>query len=201
VFAPRGAQARACRGSEVIPMRSKLLLLLPLFALACKGGDPAAAHSKAAPIAAAQGLDVDGTFHVGAQDRCPICGMTPAKRPTFAGAIELKDGRTFYTCGPGCLLRSHLHPEAFLGVDASAVKRVVAQDYLNGKPIDAAQAVWVAGSDVVGPMGPAMVPLASAEDEAAFRARHGGKATFRLRELDDAKWESLTGRKALPEPK
>jgi nitrous oxide reductase accessory protein NosL len=155
----------------------------------------------AAPVAAASGLEADGTLHVGPEDRCPVCAMRPAKNPRFAGAIELLDGRTFYTCGPGCLLRSHLHPEAYLGVGRAAVKRLVVQDYLNGRPTDAAKARWVAGSDVVGPMGPAIVPLANDTDETSFRERHGGKVTFGLAELDDAKWEALTGRKALPGPR
>ena len=189
------------------------LLTLALVALGCKGEGratpppaasatpTAAASARAAPLAAAHGLDADGTLHVGPDDRCPVCAMSPAKNARFAGAIELQDGRTFYTCGPGCLLRSHLHPEAFLGVERAAVKRLVVQDYLNGRPTDAAKARWVAGSDVVGPMGPAMVPLANGEDEASFRERHGGQVTFGLAELDDAKWEALTGRKALPGPR
>jgi nitrous oxide reductase accessory protein NosL len=75
---------------------------------------------------------------------------------------------------------------------------VIVQEYLQGKPIEAATATWVQGSDVVGPMGPAFVPLATAEDLATFRQRHGGKHVFRLSDLDDARFEALTGRKPLP---
>jgi copper chaperone NosL len=150
------------------------------------------------PLAAQQGPDPEGHPRITPTDRCPVCGMYPAKSQRFAGAIELNDGRAFYTCGPGCLLKMHLHPEVFLKVDRSAIRRAIVQEYLQGKPIEAADATWVQGSDVIGPMGPAFVPLATAADLATFRERHGGKNVFRLSELDDARFEALTGRKVLP---
>ena len=55
----------------------------------------------------------------------------------------------------------------------------------------------MAGSDVLGPMGPALVPLKNGDDVAAFRKRHGGKAVFRMKELDDERWEEITGKKAV----
>ena len=39
-------------------------------------------------------------------------------------AIELDDGRTFYCCGPGCMLRSWLHPEVYLGTGEATVVNV-----------------------------------------------------------------------------
>jgi copper chaperone NosL len=122
-----------------------------------------------------------------------------AAHPKFAAAIELTDGRTFYFCGTGCLIRTWLHPEVFLGVSRELIKQPVAQDYFTGTPCDARQVLWVAGSDIMGPMGPALVPLKNPADLAVFKRRHGGKHTFRLPELDDATWQSITGRKALPE--
>ena len=103
---------------------------------------------------------------------------------------------TYYFCGTGCMLRTWLHPEAFLGADKSQLRRGVARDYFTGKPLDAGEAIWVAGSDIVGPMGPAIVPLADEASVAKFKQRHGGKATFKLSDLDDAMWEKLTGKKA-----
>jgi len=55
---------------------------------------------------------------------------------------------------------------------------------------------WVAGSDVIGPMGPAMVPVKGESALEAFKRRHGGTAVFLLEELDPDKWFAITGRKA-----
>ena len=109
----------------------------------------------AGPLApAATALDTDGTMHIGPDDRCPVCAMRPARYPKSACAIQLTDGRTFYFCETGCMLRSWLHPDVHLGVAKSALRRVVAREYFSGAHIDGQAALWVAGSDVIGPMGP-----------------------------------------------
>jgi nitrous oxide reductase accessory protein NosL len=145
-------------------------------------------------------LDEDQRMRISPEDRCPLCAMKVIQYPRFSCAIQLTDGRTFYFCGTGCMIRSWLHPEHFLGVPADALRRAVAREYFSGEQLDAHGLIWVAGSDVVGPMGPAVVPL---RDEPrlleAFRRRHGGSASFRLGELTDARWQALTGRSALPD--
>ena len=162
-----------------------------------KAAAPAqATPEKAGPTPAARGLDAEGHLQISQGDRCPVCGMEVKAHSKFAAGVALSDGRTFYTCGTGCLVRSHLHPERYLNAGKDQLEREVVQEYLGGRQIDALEAVWVAGSDVVGPMGPAVVPLASEDDAKIFRERHGGKATFRLGELTPARWDEITGRKA-----
>ena len=94
------------------------------------------------------------------------------------------------------MLRTWLHPEVFLGVERSKLKRAVVREYFTGAHIDAAQAIWIAGSDVAGPMGPAIVPLADEQAASVFERRHGGKHRFRLAELSDEKWKQMTGKQA-----
>ncbi len=117
----------------------------------------APATSKVTP--AKHGLEMDGTMNISPSDRCPVCAMNVKKHAKFAAAIELENGETHYFCGTGCMIRTWLHPEVFLNVDKKQLKRAVVKDYFTGKPLDAMQAYWVAGSDVIGPMGPALVPL------------------------------------------
>ena len=142
-------------------------------------------------------LDAQGRMHISQADRCPVCAMVVIKHPKFASAIQLTDGTTHYFCGTGCMIRSWMHPEVFLGVEKSALKRPVVQDYFTGAHINGLDAAWVAGSDVAGPMGPALVPLKSPDDAAAFIQRHGGKTIGRLADMDDEKWQQITGKKAL----
>ena len=82
----------------------------------------------------------------------------------------------------------------------TGTRRAVTPEYFGGEYIDALSAIWVAGSDVVGPMGPALVPLRNEADEQTFEARHGGQVTFRLAELDDEKWKAITGKAATMRP-
>ncbi len=158
---------------------------------------PHKASADAAKISSAKLAPAEsGEFRISEEDRCPVCAMVVAKHPKHAAAMVLKDGRAFYFCGNGCLIRTWLHPEIYLNEKKENVSKLWVQDYFSGKPIDAKLAVWVAGSDVVGPMGPALVAL---KDDAAadtFTKRHGGKRRFKLSEMNDELFKTITGKDA-----
>jgi copper chaperone NosL len=177
----------------------RLLFMVALAALALPGckSKTAPATAQAGPTPAKQGLSATGAMQIDAADRCPVCGMAPHKHPKFASAISLKDGTTHYFCGTGCMMRGHLHPEVYLGVEAAQLDKHVTPEYFGGKHIDAFSAWWVAGSDVAGPMGPMLVPLASEADVTTFKGRHGGGQVFQLEALDDALFQTLTGKPAI----
>jgi copper chaperone NosL len=173
------------------------LLLLALGAW--RGPEPSRKDGqKAGPQPALTPMDAAGHLVLDSADRCPVCAMPVAEHAKHASGLQLGDGTTFVFCGNGCGLKAWLHPEVFLGRDPADRKRLVVRDYLTGEPLDAQAATFVAGSDVVGPMGRALVALGDAEALAAFRARHGGSAVFRVDELTDARWLELTGRPILP---
>ncbi len=146
---------------------------------------------------ARQGLSPGGEMQVSEEDRCPVCAMAVSEHPRFSSAIALRGGETFYFCGTGCMIRSWLHPEVYLGRQRDQLERSVVREYFQGKQIDGAKAIFVAGSDVIGPMGPALVPLETEADVRTFKQRHGGKTAFRLAEMDDARWKAITGKNAV----
>jgi nitrous oxide reductase accessory protein NosL len=141
-------------------------------------------------------LGKNGRMRISPADRCPVCGMKVANHRKFASAIQLNDKSTYYFCGTGCMIRSWMHPEIFLGVDRADVRRPVLRDYFTGREVDARDVIWVAGSDIIGPMGPALVPLKDENSLKVFIQRHGGKTTFRLEEMDDTRWYAITGNPA-----
>lgn len=140
-------------------------------------------------------LSPDGTMHISSADRCPVCAMRPARYPQSACAIQLSDGRTFYFCETGCMLRSWLYPDIHLGVGVDRLKRVVVREYFSGAHLDGNAATWVAGSDVIGPMGPMIVPLDGEEHVRVFLRRHGGKTIFRLEEMTEDLWRKVFRRR------
>lgn len=178
--------------------RFLVLTILTVLILAAAGCGGSTNDQRTGPTAAKLGLDAEGRMQPGPDDRCPVCAMTTHDRK-MGSAIELEDGRTFYTCGTGCMLKCWLHPEVYLGAGEIGVKRAVTTEFFTGQHVDATSVVWVAGSDVVGPMGPMIVPLADESAAASFRERHGGTNTFGLDELDDAGWEAMTGKKVIPD--
>ena len=147
------------------------------------------------PHPALKSVDAEGRMQLSNEDRCPVCGMYPAKRPKNAAAMVMKDGRTFYFCGNGCLLRTWRYSDRHLNAPAQSIQRMVVQDYFSGAPLDAEKAWWVAGSDVIGPMGPALVALRTEQDVARFKKRHGGRTVFQLEQMDDALWADLFPKK------
>lgn len=161
----------------------KICAFFAMFSMFCAGvwalaGDPATVEIE---------IDED--------DRCPVCAMRVVLYPTFAAAMDLRNGQKFKFCSNGCMIRSWLRTEAFLGVEKEEIEHIWVQDYFTGRRIDGAEAIWVWGSDVRGPMGPEPVPLASEKDLEAFNRRHGGKVVFDLKELTGEKWEKITERK------
>ncbi len=175
-----------------------LLMKIVLFSLMLGlSRPPAPMSAEVAPGETPLGEALE--LRVGPSDRCPVCAMAVAKHPKFASAIQLKNGATYYFCGTGCMIKSWIHPETFLGVSPDRLSIPVIRDYFSGRPMDARAAVWAAGSDVVGPMGPALVPLASEADLAAFRRRHGATTVFRLEEMDDDLWRRITGKPSRPQ--
>ena len=151
------------------------------------------------PAAARQALAVDGQMILSPSDRCPVCAMFPARHPQTAAAMTLIDGKTFYFCSNGCLFRTWLRPRVYLGQPREAIDRLVTRDYFSGRPIDARSATWVTGSDVIGPMGPAIIALGDAGQLAAFKSRHGGSTVFSFAMVDDTLWKQIS-RRELPAP-
>jgi nitrous oxide reductase accessory protein NosL len=178
--------------SEVIKMRKKTAGTLLLLSLALLFTGPEAARGKG-PIPGLRPLGAGGKMTITKDDRCPVCAMRPADHPKFSSAIGLKNGKTFYFCSTGCMIRSWMHPEAFLGVEKKELMIPVVREYFTGAEIDARDAEWIAGSDIVGPMGPALVPVKGEKAIEAFRRRHGGKIVFKLDEIDDKRWEEISG--------
>ncbi len=127
--------------------------------------------------------------------------MKVVKHKRFASGIALTDGTTYHFCGSGCMLKAWVAPQPILAKPKRALSRAITREYFAGAYIDAKTARWVSGSDVVGAMGPAIVPLKDDADLKTFRQRHGGKVTFRLSELTVASWPKLTGKPALDQGK
>lgn len=172
----------------------RFILLVGIFGFSIFHFSAFADDSKAGPHPGLKPLDEGGAMQISKQDRCPMCAMQVSKYKKFACAVQLVNGNTFYFCSAGCMVHSWIHPEIFLGVTKAKLKRTVVQDYFTGEQVPGGAVFWVAGSDVIGPMGPALVPLKSEPHLDAFKTRHGAKTVFRLSELTDGNWKQLTGK-------
>ncbi len=116
--------------------------------------------------------------------RCIRCGMIVEKHPRWEGRMESADKVESF-CAPKCLLFT------YAGSDTGEGVKLLLKDYYSTKFIDATAAWYVSGSDVMGPMGPDMVPFAKKEDAEAFMKEHKGKALFAWKELTKEKLKEV----------
>ncbi len=170
-----------------------LIIIFLFFTFQSAGAAETGGSSAARPIPAEKGLGADGQMQIQRRDRCPLCAMLPARYPEFSCAIQLKNGKTYYFCSPRCLLRVWSDPKRYLNISPDQLGALVVRHYFTGKQIDGRSALWVGGSDVIGPMGPAIIALDSQKEVAVFKQRHGGKRVFRLNELTAAEWKKILG--------
>jgi copper chaperone NosL len=117
----------------------------------------------------------------GPDDRCAVCGMFVEKYHPWVATIVFADGGQVFFDGPKDLFRFLLDPEKFK-VQDRAISGVFVTDYYRVRFIDAKSAFFVAGSDVMGPMGGELVPLEKRDDAETFALDHGGQEVL---EFDD----------------
>ena len=146
------------------------------------------------PGAGVKPLDENGRMQISPEDRCPVCGMKVHRYPKFAAAIQLRNSAVFYFCSTGCMVRSWMHPEIYLATTPTELKQPVVKEYFTGRQVDGRSIIFVFGSDVIGPMGPALVPIMDENYLKVFKKRHGAKSQFLLNDMDDDKWLEMTGR-------
>lgn len=142
-------------------------------------------------VAAAQALPKPG-----ARDLCPVCGMLVSKYPNWAATVVWKDGRAHHFDGAKDLFKFLIDLPSFApGRGREDMNTIVVTDFYNLAKVDARQAWYVSGSDVLGPMGHELVPLATRADAEEFRKDHKGGRILRFDEVTAKTITQLDGGK------
>lgn len=132
----------------------------------------------------------------GAKDLCPVCGMLVAKYPNWVATVLYKDGHAHHFDGAKDMFKYLAElPKYAPGHRREDIKSIVVTEFYGLTKVDATQAVYVIGSDVLGPMGHELVPLETQADAQDFLREHKGKRVLRfnevkpelLKKLDDEK--------------
>ena len=123
----------------------------------------------------------------GPKDRCAVCGMFVAKYPNWIATIVYTDEDPLYFDGPKDLFRFLVREQK----EGNAEAEIWVTDYYTTKPLRAREAVYIAGSDVFGPMGAELVPLATVVLAESFRTDHGGGEVLAFDDVDEAVLRSL----------
>ncbi len=152
--------------------RRFLAVLTALPLLAGQGG----AHA---------GNRLDRISAPGPRDLCPVCGMVVAKYPNWAATVVWQDGHVHHFDGAKDMFKFLFDlPRYAPGHRREEIAAIAVTDYYELKRIDGREAWYVIGSDVPGPMGHELVPLASRADAEEFMRDHRGR---RILTFEDVK--------------
>jgi nitrous oxide reductase accessory protein NosL len=100
--------------------------------------------------------------------RCAQCGMPTEEFQVWRGKI-VTTAATKHFCSPRCLfINSQAHRIA-------PTDSIFVTDYYEQTLIDGRKAYYVTGSDVIGPMGHDLIPLASQQAAEDFMKEHKGQ--------------------------
>jgi copper chaperone NosL len=118
------------------------------------------------------------------RDKCPVCGMFVAKYPDWTTAVRFRDGSHVYFDGAKDLFK-YLHDLKKYDHTRKPedIRAVLVMDYYRLSWIDARSAWYVLGSDVFGPMGRELIPLAKEADAKEFMKDHKGTRIVRFADV------------------
>jgi len=123
----------------------------------------------------------DSAIDVPEKAKCPVCGMFVAKYPKWAALLE-DNGHKHYFDGVKDMLKFYFAPEEF-GHEKTENPNIKVTDYYTLEALDAKDAFFVLGSDVLGPMGHEFIPFKDEKSAKEFLEDHKGKRILKFEEI------------------
>ncbi len=162
--------------------RNVILCALPA-ALAASGMLPRLAHAGAATVKVPAPKP---------EDTCPVCGMFVAKYPYWIATVLFEDGHADHFDGAKDFFKYLLDMKKYArGRTREQIAVMGVTGYYDTRRINAKEAVYVIGSDVLGPMGHELVPLADDAEAKEFLGDHKGRRSLRFGEVTMALLDGL----------
>ena len=106
----------------------------------------------------------------------PVYLLPLKKYPKWITEAKLDNGKKVHFVSVKSMMTVYFHQPYFQRhkfIDGNITKLYV-QDYINGKKIDAKNAVYLFGSNIVGPHGDDLIPFENREKAKIFQLKNGG---------------------------
>jgi nitrous oxide reductase accessory protein NosL len=117
-------------------------------------------------------------------DKCPVCGMFVTKYPDWVAQAIHRDGAYVVFDGAKDMFKYLLDLRTYApGRTAADIARLYVTDYYSLTLVDGRGAWYVIGSDILGPMGRELIPVAAEKEARQFMADHKGKRLLRFAEV------------------
>jgi nitrous oxide reductase accessory protein NosL len=110
--------------------------------------------------------------------------MFVAKYPAWVATVRYRDGHADHFDGAKDLFKYLLDLSKWApGHRAEEIAQIGVTEYYGLRRIDAREAFYVIGSDVLGPMGHELIPLETEADATEFLQDHTGSAILRFDQI------------------
>ena len=117
-------------------------------------------------------------------DKCPVCGMFVAKYPDWMAQAIYRDRSYAVFDGAKDLFKYLFNLPTYAPTKRAAdTAAVYVTDYYSLNLVDGRTAWYVLGSDVLGPMGRELIPVAAEKEARQFMVDHKGKRLLRFSEV------------------
>jgi len=117
-------------------------------------------------------------------DKCPVCGMFVFSYKNWLAEIVFIDGTYAVFDGPKDMFRYYLDLKKYNpSKTASDISAIYVTEYYSTELKDARKVFFIPGSNVNGPMGAELVPLASETAATEFLKDHKGKKILKFDEV------------------
>ncbi|WP_321366116.1 nitrous oxide reductase accessory protein NosL [uncultured Desulfuromusa sp.] len=118
------------------------------------------------------------------KDRCPVCGMFVAPYPDWIATIVLKDDRQIFFDGCKDLFRYYFAlPEGEEKGTRGEIAEIYVTEYYTTRLIPADEVFFILGSDVYGPMGKELIPVAGKTTAETFMRDHSGSLVLTFEQV------------------
>jgi hypothetical protein len=116
----------------------------------------------------------------------PAYNMPIDKHSKLLCEATLANGKTAYFLSVKAMMMVQLHQDYFLKrkLIEGKLETLYVHDYLSGEKIEAAKAVYVFGSRVIGPHGDDLIAMASEERAKLFQLKYGGTKILPFARID-----------------
>jgi len=122
------------------------------------------------------------------KDRCPVCGMFVAPYTEWVATISFQDGSNLFFDGCKDLFRYYFDlPEKGDGLSRNQIESIWFTEYYSTRKMKAAEVFFVIGSDVMGPMGKELIPIAGEKAVKIFMRDHKGTEALTFDQIKPAK--------------
>lgn len=114
--------------------------------------------------------------------KCPVCGMFVAKYEKWIATIKT-DKESYYFDGVKDMIKFYFEPTKYIKNADLKNPTIKVTDYYTLEQIDAKNAFFVIGSNVMGPMGDELIPFKDENSANEFSKDHFGKKVLKFKDI------------------